>query len=70
MVLGIGAEVLADGVLPNVPGYVFDGITWTQDVIVEFALPELFSGTLEEFVGRVLLEGIHEGQHIADVGGT
>jgi len=70
MILRIGAEVLADGILPDVPGYGLDGTTGSQDVIVKFVLPELFARTFEKFVGRVLLEGIHEGQHVADVGGA
>jgi len=37
-------------------------------VIVEFVLPALFSRAIEEFKGRMLFEGIHEGQHIAGVG--
>ncbi len=47
---------------------VFKRITRPLYVIVKFVLPELLTSAFEEFIGCMLFEGIHEGQHVASVG--
>jgi hypothetical protein len=64
---GRGAEAFADWIHPDVGGNVMDGGGSAQDVVVEFALPELVAGAVMKLVFGFLFEGIDEEEKVGVV---